>query len=170
LRHALHDVDEYDVRVVTFGEPLCSRRAYVTCTDYSNLPSHLVTFPKEWKLADFLSQTRTDIDKRLKELRPLHEEYLTLLKAKEALEGVGATRRGPGRPRSSADRAPTRRRRRGGTRADQALKAVKDNPGITVGELAPRLKIKHKNYLYRVLNGLQDDGLVRKQGRGYLAT
>jgi hypothetical protein len=111
------------------------------------------------------------MDKRLKELRPLHEEYLTLLKAKEALDGVSSPRRGPGRPRGSRGRAPTRRRgRRGGTRAEQALKTVKDNPGITVGELAPRLKIRHKNYLYRVMNGLQDDGLVRKEGRGYVAT
>jgi hypothetical protein len=122
-------------------------------------------------MADFLSQARSDIDKRLQELRPLHEEYLTLLQAKEALQGVGSPRRGPGRPRGPAGRGTTRRRRRrGGTRAEQALKVVKDNPGITVGELAPRLKIKHKNYLYRVMNGLQDDGLVRKEGRGYVAT
>jgi hypothetical protein len=122
-------------------------------------------------LADFLAQARADMDKRLKELRPLHEEYLTLLKAKEALDGVSSPRRGPGRPRGARGRAPARRRsRRGGTRAEQALKTVKDNPGITVGELAPRLKIRHKNYLYRVMNGLQDDGLVRKEGRGYVAT
>jgi hypothetical protein len=132
-------------------------------------------------MADFLTQTRSDLEKRLKELRPLYEEYLSLEKAKAALEGLdGPRRRGPGRPRGSGTRASTatragngrrrRRRRRGGTRAEQALAVVKDNPGITVGELAPKVGISQKNYLYRVMNGLAADGLVRKEGRGYRAT
>src|SRR6266404_5994072 len=82
-------------------------------------------------MADFLTQTRTDLDNRLKELRPLYEEYLKLEKAKAALEGVDTPRRrGPGRPPGSATRAPSgngrrrRRRRRGGTRAEQALSVV----------------------------------------------
>jgi hypothetical protein len=127
-------------------------------------------------MADFLTQTRTDLDNRLKELRPLYEEYLKLEKAKAALEGVDTPRRrGPGRPPGSATRAPSgngrrrRRRRRGGTRAEQALSVVRDNPGITVSELAPKVGIPQKNYLYRVMNGLTDDGLVRKKGRGYHA-
>jgi hypothetical protein len=91
---------------------------------------------------DFLTQQRRRIDARLQELRPAHEEYLTLLEAKEALDGLKAPsqtgrppgrtpgRRGPGRPpgsgtkrRSSSaarGRAPSsngrRRARRGGTR------------------------------------------------------
>jgi hypothetical protein len=126
-------------------------------------------------MADFLTQARTDLDNRLKELRPLYEEYLKLEKAKAALEGVdGPRRRGPGRPRGSATttRRPAggrRRRRRGGTRAEQALAVVRDNPGITVSELAPKVGISQKNYLYRVMNSLTDDGLVRKKGRGYHA-
>jgi len=128
-------------------------------------------------MADFLSQTRTDLDNRLKELRPLYEEYLRLEKAKAALEGLdGPRRRGPGRPpgsRSTATRSGNgrrrRRRRRGGTRAEQALAVIKDNPGITVSELAPKVGISQKNYLYRVMNGLAADGLVRKEGRGYRA-
>jgi hypothetical protein len=131
-------------------------------------------------MADFLTQTRTELDNRLKELRPLYEEYLKLEKAKAALQGVdGPARRGPGRPRGSGTGSGTsarstngrrrRRRRRGGTRAEQALQAVRDNPGITVSELAPKVGISQKNYLYRVMNGLAEDGLVRKQGRGYHA-
>lgn len=119
-------------------------------------------------MADFLDQTRADIDKRLKELRPLHDEYLKLERAKAALQGID-TRRGPGRPRG-AGRSGGRRRRRGGTRAEQALKAVRQNPGVTVAELAGQLRIKHKNYLYRVMHGLESDGAVKKQGRGYVAT
>jgi hypothetical protein len=133
-------------------------------------------------MADFLTQTRTDLESRLKELRPLYEEYLRLEKAKAALDGLdGPARRGPGRPRGSGSGTATttrkasgngrrrRRRRRGGTRAEQALSVIKDNPGITVSELAPKVGISQKNYLYRVMNQLADDGLVRKQGRGYHA-
>jgi hypothetical protein len=133
-------------------------------------------------MADFLTTTRADLDNRLKELRPLYEEYLSLEKAKAALEGVeGPRRRGPGRPRGSGTATATRTRRssgngrrrrrsrRGGTRAEQALAAVKENPGITVSELAPKVGISQKNYLYRVMNQLADDGLVRKRGRGYHA-
>jgi hypothetical protein len=123
-------------------------------------------------LADFLTQTRSDIDKRLNELRPLHEEYLTLIKAKEALEGVRSPRRGPGRPRGSAGATGSRngrRRRRGGTTADKALELVRQNPGITVNELSSRLNVKHKNYLYRVMAGLRTDGAVKKDGQGFTA-
>jgi DNA invertase Pin-like site-specific DNA recombinase len=78
-------------------------------------------------------------------------------------------RRGPGRPRGSATRStPTRRRRRGGTRADQAVKLIKDNPGISASEIAKRMKIK-PNYLYRVLGDLQKEGRVKKSGRKYTA-
>ena len=128
-------------------------------------------------MADFLTQTRTDLEKRLKELRPLYEEYLSLEKAKAALDGLGGPRRrGPGRPpgsgttrKRSGNGRRRRRSRRGGTRAEQALAVVKDNPGITVSELAPKVGISQKNYLYRVMNGLASDGLVRKKGRGYHA-
>jgi hypothetical protein len=128
-------------------------------------------------MADFLTEKRQEIDTRLKELRPLYDEYLKLEKAKAALDGVEAPRRGPGRPRgsSSASRPASsngrrrRRRRSGGTRADQALEAVRQNPGITVSELGDRLGIAQKNYLYRVMANLQEDGAVRKEGKGFTA-
>jgi hypothetical protein len=119
-------------------------------------------------MADFLDQTRSDIDKRLKELRPLHDEFLKLERAKSALDGIEAPRRGPGRPRGSSG-SRRRRRRRGGTRAEQALQEVRQKPGITVAELSDKLQIKHKNYLYRVMAGLQNEGAVKKEGRGYVA-
>lgn len=121
-------------------------------------------------MPDFLDQTRSDIDKRLKELRPLHDEFLKLERAKAALDGIEAPRRRPGRPRGSSSNGRRRRRRRGGTRAEQALAQVRQNPGVTVAELSDKLNVKHKNYLYRVMNGLQQDGSVKKQGRGYVAT
>lgn len=81
-------------------------------------------------------------------------------------------RRGPGRPKGSTSRGSTatrRRRRRGGTRADQAVKIISANPGITASEIAKQMKIK-PNYLYRVLGDLQKEGRVRKSGRKYTAT
>ena len=129
-------------------------------------------------MADFLSEKRAEIDSRLKELRPLHEEYLKLERAKQALDGLDTPRRGPGRPRGSRGATPStgssdgrrrRRRRSGGTHAERALETIRQNPGITVAEMAPKLGIAHKNYLYRVLNGLQSEGAVQKEGRGYVA-
>jgi hypothetical protein len=138
-------------------------------------------------MADFLSEQLNALEKRLKDLRPHVDEYLHLEKVKEALEGVGGkARRGPGRPRGSTTRrgpgrppgSTTRRKssngrrrrsRRGGTRAEQALKVVRENPEITVSELAGKLNIKQPNYLYRVMNQLEGDGAVKKTGRGYTA-
>ena len=57
---------------------------------------------------DFLTKQREQIDARLRELQPAHEEYLTLLKARDALSSVKPPdgRRGPGRP--PAKRGPGR--------------------------------------------------------------
>jgi transposase-like protein len=117
-------------------------------------------------VADFLSEKRAEIDSRLKELRPLYDEYQKLERAKAALDGLD----GAAKPaRATTGNGRKRRRRAGGTAAEHALVAVRQNPGITVSELAPKLGIKHKNYLYRVMAGLQQDGAVQKQGRGFVA-
>jgi hypothetical protein len=122
-------------------------------------------------MADFLAEKRAEIDNRLKELRPLHEEYLKLERAKAALDGVdGPTR---GRPRGSAlggGGTRRRRRRRGSTRGDEALALIRQNPGATVSELARMMNISPPNYLYRVMANLQSDGAVKKQGKGYVAS
>jgi hypothetical protein len=128
-------------------------------------------------MADFLTEKRQEIDNRLKELRPLYEEYLKLEKAQEALAGMDQPRRrGPGRPPGAKTSKPgtgngrrRRRRRSGGTRGDQALEVVRQNPGISVSELGDKLGISQKNYLYRVMANLQQDGAVRKEGRGFHA-
>jgi hypothetical protein len=114
-------------------------------------------------MADFLDEKRTEIDARMRELRPLVDEYQRLEKAAAALAGVGG---GP---------APTRRRRaagrrgrpRGtGTRSKQALELVRARPGITIGEMADAMKIK-ANYLYRVMPALEAEGQVKKRDRGW---
>jgi hypothetical protein len=82
---------------------------------------------------------------------------------------TAARGRATGTRRRSATATTGRRRGRprgSGTRSVQALALVKGKPGITIPELAQRMGIK-QNYLYRVLPGLQAEGKVRKQGRGW---
>jgi CRP-like cAMP-binding protein len=130
-------------------------------------------------MADFLEEKKREISNRLKELKPLVEEYHRLEAAQRALQGVGsdgggaggARRSAPARRRDGASAGGKGTRRRGrprgsGTRANEALKLVRDQPGITIPEIAQRIGIQ-QNYLYRVLPGLEQDGLVRKEGRGW---
>ena len=107
--------------------------------------------------------------------RTVRELEDQLKQAEQALAALGGkvTRRGPGRPRGSAKKAtksagaPRRRRkRRGGTRADQAVKLIEQKPGISASDVAKEMKIK-PNYLYRVLGDLEKEGRVKKQGRQY---
>jgi hypothetical protein len=144
---------------------------------------------------DFLDEKRQEITNRLKELKPLVDEYSRLEAAASALAGVGGSsstgatttaaprRRGPGRPRGSRTTTATKatkparkpgrpagrragRRKGSGTRAAEALSFVQGQPGITIPELAAKMGIK-QNYLYRVLPGLEQEGKVKKQGRGW---
>jgi hypothetical protein len=65
--------------------------------------------------------------------------------------------------------APPRRAGRpkgSGTRSAEALRIVREHPGVTIPELADRMGIK-QNYLYRVLPELVQEGKVAKQGRGW---
>ncbi|MGI8729137.1 MAG: hypothetical protein ACR2LK_03975 [Solirubrobacteraceae bacterium] len=130
-------------------------------------------------MADFLDEKRNEIGARLKELKPLVEEYQRLEAAASALDGMPVTgnaaapARAGGRPRTTTRRRSSsggggrRGRPKGsGTRGAEALALVTESPGITIPELAQKMGIK-QNYLYRVLPGLAQDGLVVKDGRGW---
>ena len=130
-------------------------------------------------MTDFLDQKRKEIQERLKELKPLVDEYHRLEAAERALSGVG-----DGTPRAGASTAastPRRTRRQSagstgtgrrgrprgsGTRGQQALELVRAQPGITIPELAEKMGIK-QNYLYRVMPDLASQGQVTKSGRGW---
>lgn len=108
----------------------------------------------------------------------IHNRLAELEDERKRLEGAlkelggKVTRRGPGRPRGAAKAAAPaggtrkRRKRRGGTRADQAVKLIESQPGISASDVAKTMKIK-PNYLYRVLGDLEKEGRVKKDGRTY---
>ena len=118
----------------------------------------------------FVDSAVKDIDSRLRELQ---DEVSKLEAARAALVG---TRRGPGRPRGSRSAQTSSRRarrpgrprgRRGGnTRANQALELVRQQPGITIPQIAEALKIE-PNYLYRVMPKLVSEGQVTREGQGW---
>lgn len=113
-----------------------------------------------------VDQAATLLKERITELEG---ELEKLQRALSSLTDGRQGRRGPGRPRGSRSTATRgRRRRRGGTRADQAVKLIKENPGITASEIAKKMSIQ-PNYLYRVLGDLQKEGRVKKSGRSYTA-
>lgn len=124
-------------------------------------------------MADFLEEKKKEIAARLKELRPLVDEFHRLEAAQRALDGVGddSPRRAPARRQRGGGGGGAAAGRRGrprgsGTRAAEALAIVAQSPGITIPEMAQRMGIQ-QNYLYRVLPGLEQDGKVRKEGRGW---
>ena len=148
-------------------------------------------------MTDFLDEKRREITDRLKELKPLVDEYTRLEAAAAALDGVGGSsaatsaprRRGPGRPRGSVSRtkaaATTRTaakatrkagrpagRRRAGRRKGSGTRAA-EALGFVKGQpgiTIPELAAKmgiKQNYLYRVLPGLEQENKVTKKGRGW---
>jgi sugar-specific transcriptional regulator TrmB len=121
-----------------------------------------------------LDEARQLVERRLADL---DEERQRLERALAELGGK-ATRRRPGRPKGSSSKATSgdtpstgspkrrRRKRRGGTRADQAVKLIEEQPGISASNVAKTMNIK-PNYLYRVLSDLEKEGRVKKDGRQY---
>jgi hypothetical protein len=110
---------------------------------------------------DHVDSVVNDIETRLDELQPAVEEWEKLMGALRLLRGDSAKRsstgtrrptgRKPGRPRGS------------GHRGAEALTALRDQPGMTVAEIAAEIGT-HRNYLFRVLPTLQEQGLLVKQG------
>jgi hypothetical protein len=132
------------------------------------------------------SSFKAQVQARIKELQPAHEEYLALLELQKTLERGSAPSNGRrrarrGRPPGSTARSATTgstgttRRRRGRppkgekTRADETLALIKANPGITVSDIATRMNIR-QNYLYRVTGQLQKSGAIKRRGSGFHAT
>ena len=127
-------------------------------------------------MADFLDEKRREMQERLKELRPLVDEYHRLEAAVQALDGVerprARRRAARAAPRPARRRAPARRApaaaagpRARARAASRRWSSCATRPGITIPELAEQMGIQ-QNYLYRVLPGLQKDGHGPQGGPG----
>jgi len=123
---------------------------------------------------DYVQTTLEEIDEQL---RALKGEASRLEAARATLTGAsrrqGRPARNPAVRRSARPanrrnaRADARRPSRGAnTRASQALALVREQPGITIPELAKAMKIE-PNYLYRVLPRLASEGQVKRDGQGW---
>lgn len=104
----------------------------------------------------------TDSDKQLGITKPAARSATPARPAKKT-----AARKRTTKPRARKSTGTKRGRPKGsGTRDKQALALVGEKPGITIPELAEAMGIK-QNYLYRVMPGLQQDGLVIKRDKGW---
>lgn len=110
---------------------------------------------------------------RLKELRPLVEEYEQLRQVADRL-GVDVNAAGEKQPaarkRRSAPRRTSSRRAPGGTKAVGAerrarvLELIEQRPGITVPDLSRELAVEPPP-LYRTVRKLQSEGVIKKDGK-----
>jgi hypothetical protein len=117
-------------------------------------------------MADFLDEKRKEIDARLRELRPLVDEFNQLEKAAAALAGVGGGQQRATRRRRSNAAGRRGRPRGSGNRAKQAIELVRARPGITIAEMADAMGIQ-PNYLYRVMPTLESEGQAVKRDGGW---
>jgi hypothetical protein len=117
-------------------------------------------------MSDFLTEKRDEIQARLDELAPLIAEHERLQRALDALDGVDTS--GPSqRSSSSGEKGGSRgagRPRGSGERSRQALALLRQEPGLGAAEVARRIGV-HPNYAYRILPGLEEQGLVEKKER-----
>lgn len=115
-----------------------------------------------------MTPASSTVDKARSLLEERRDELRRELKQIEsAISGLGGGKRGPGRPRGSRSAPKRKRRRGGGSRAEQAVKLISENPGIGVADLGKKMRLKAPNYLYRVLPDLEKEGRVKKRGKGY---
>lgn len=127
-------------------------------------------------MADLVGQIQRDIEKRLKELRPLIEEKDQLEAVLAALSGEYANGNGGGaavaaRPRARAavpaGRAPyaggkSRRAPRGANR-EAILKLVGERPGISAAEVAEITNIA-KPTVHTTISQLKRKGILEPEG------
>ncbi len=119
-------------------------------------------------MTDFLEEKRKEIQARLKELKPLVDEYRRLEAAERALAGVEPSPPlGHGRaPRHAPHRSSNGRRGRpkgSGTRRCRRSSSCARGRASRIPELAEAMGIK-QNYLYRVMPTLAERGTGREVG------
>jgi hypothetical protein len=124
---------------------------------------------------DELKGLEDRVARRMKELRPLVDEYRELEQVAARLgvspPGNADAPSAPARSRSAGRRARTASaaggRARSNGRRDQLLAMVKERPGITVREVGTELGVDPTS-LYRIVHRLEQDGVLQKRGRELL--
>lgn len=124
-------------------------------------------------MAELVGQIQRDIEKRLRELRPLIEEKEQLEAVLAALNGdYGAPANGGGRGRTRATATPSgrapyaggksRRAPRGANR-EAILKLVGERPGISAAEVAEITNIA-KPTVHTTISQLKRKGILEPEG------
>jgi predicted Rossmann fold nucleotide-binding protein DprA/Smf involved in DNA uptake len=112
-------------------------------------------------MADAVDQARRAIQTRLNEIDDETRQI------KQALIHLGDGR--PNRSRAPRNSRPTGRRAPRGERQQQFLAAVKKKPGARGGEIAKEMGVP-PSQAYSLARRLQQDGQIRKRGKGYAVT
>ncbi|WP_320672896.1 helix-turn-helix domain-containing protein [Patulibacter defluvii] len=121
-------------------------------------------------MSDFLEEKRREIKVRLEELAPAVAEHERLQRALDALDGLDRPAGAARAPRAAAGGGGgggarrAGRPRGSGERSRQALDLIRQEPGLGATEIARRIGV-HPNYAYRILPGLEEQGLVEKRDR-----
>src|SRR3954451_23732939 len=122
---------------------------------------------------DLLTRIRTDIDKRLDELRPQIEEIPRLeaaLKALDQVDGRAGARAkpAPGRRAATPRRRSTGKRAPRGQNREAILRVISERHGVGAGEVANATKIAQPT-VYSTISKLLKDGAVKRTKDGGLA-
>jgi hypothetical protein len=117
------------------------------------------------KAMSSITEARSSIAARLKELDDERDALLSALKALDGIPNAVSTRarRAPARAKSTAKRT----RRSGEDRAKQVLAIIERDPGITIPQIAKKLGIAPPYLYQRVVPKLSEEGKVRKDGKGW---
>ena len=124
-------------------------------------------------MADLVAQIQRDIEKRLRELRPLIEEKEKLEAVLAALTGAYEANGGTGtrsRGRSSTSGSRTtygrgRSRAPRGANREAILRVVGERPGITAAEVAEATGIA-KPTVHTTISQLKRKGILEPEGNG----
>jgi len=115
-----------------------------------------------------LERHLAEVDAELEKLRPMHEQYLELEDYKARMTGTAPRSRSTARSTSG-----TRRTRRssgdGPGRREQFMQVLADQPNSTIPDVAKAIDGVSPNYLYRVRDGLVEDGFIVEGDSGHFS-
>lgn len=109
------------------------------------------------------AQTSRLLNQELERLKKERAQLDQVIKGLEQTIAAGGAKIARAPRKQSAG---TKRARKPGKRQKQALRIIKEQPGITPPELADKMSVKGPS-VYPVLRSLQDNGEIQKEGKGY---